>query len=151
LDDAIGRVDLIQIRERDLDGRRLLGLAELKAEPVAQATQPPAPPRLPARDERLKEMADKAVAAPKQELVAASELQQAVAANEMDVADRKVAKKEKAATPVAVSMVLVREFAHQVRPNRNPTDRIDFAETLCWSAGVRIISEATFRSGSTTA
>ena len=33
--------------------------------------------------------------------------------------------------------VVVREFAHQVRPNRQPTDRVDFAETLYWNAGVK--------------
>jgi alpha-2-macroglobulin-like protein len=31
----------------------------------------------------------------------------------------------------------VREFAHQVRPDRKPNDRIDFAETLYWNAGVK--------------
>jgi len=34
-------------------------------------------------------------------------------------------------------LVVVREFAHQVRPNRNPTDRVDFTETLYWNAGVK--------------
>jgi uncharacterized protein YfaS (alpha-2-macroglobulin family) len=32
---------------------------------------------------------------------------------------------------------MVREFAHQVRPDRKPTDRVDFAETLYWNAGVK--------------
>ncbi|MBL8921007.1 MAG: A-macroglobulin complement component [Myxococcaceae bacterium] len=35
------------------------------------------------------------------------------------------------------SFVSVREFAHQVRPDRKPNDRLDFAETLYWSAAVR--------------
>jgi hypothetical protein len=33
--------------------------------------------------------------------------------------------------------VLVREFAHGIRPERKPDDRVDFAETLFWNAGVR--------------
>lgn len=33
--------------------------------------------------------------------------------------------------------VVVREFAHSVRPDRKPNDRVDFAETLFWSAGVK--------------
>lgn len=33
-------------------------------------------------------------------------------------------------------MLFVREFVHVVRPNRKPTDRVDFAETLYWNAGV---------------
>ncbi|NBD09344.1 MG2 domain-containing protein [Corallococcus silvisoli] len=33
--------------------------------------------------------------------------------------------------------VYLREFAHAVRPNRKAGDRVDFAETLYWNAGVR--------------
>lgn len=33
--------------------------------------------------------------------------------------------------------VLVREFAHRTREGRQPSDRIDFAETLYWNAGVK--------------
>ncbi|RKH20556.1 A-macroglobulin complement component [Corallococcus sp. CA047B] len=33
--------------------------------------------------------------------------------------------------------VYFREFAHTVRPNRKAGDRVDFAETLYWNAGVR--------------
>ncbi len=36
-----------------------------------------------------------------------------------------------------VAFVSVREFAHQVRPDRKPNDRLDFAETLYWSAAIR--------------
>lgn len=36
-----------------------------------------------------------------------------------------------------VAFVSVREFAHQVRPGRKPNDRLDFAETLFWSAAIR--------------
>lgn len=37
----------------------------------------------------------------------------------------------------ASSFVLVREFAHQVRKDRKPTDRVDFEETLYWNAGIK--------------
>jgi len=33
--------------------------------------------------------------------------------------------------------VTVRVYAHQVRPNRQPGERVDFAETLFWHAGVK--------------
>ncbi|RTL37693.1 MAG: A-macroglobulin complement component [Candidatus Melainabacteria bacterium] len=33
--------------------------------------------------------------------------------------------------------LFVREFAHQVRADRKPNDRVDFAETLYWNAGVK--------------
>ncbi len=35
------------------------------------------------------------------------------------------------------AFVIVREFAHVLRPNRQPTDRVDFTETLYWQTGVR--------------
>ena len=35
------------------------------------------------------------------------------------------------------TLVYVREYAHTVRPGRKPGDRVDFAETLYWNAGVR--------------
>ena len=38
---------------------------------------------------------------------------------------------------VPFTFVTVREFAHQVRPDRKPNDRLDFAETLYWSASIR--------------
>ncbi|MGC4117769.1 MAG: alpha-2-macroglobulin family protein [Myxococcales bacterium] len=45
--------------------------------------------------------------------------------------------------------VFVREFAHQVRTGRQPTDRVDFAETLYWNAGVKtdVNGEATVKFG----
>ncbi|HEY9732395.1 MAG TPA: MG2 domain-containing protein [Drouetiella sp.] len=33
--------------------------------------------------------------------------------------------------------IVVREFAHKVRADRKPNDRLDFAETLYWNAGVK--------------
>jgi len=33
--------------------------------------------------------------------------------------------------------IAVREYAHAVRPNRNPNDRIDFTETVYWNAGIQ--------------
>lgn len=38
---------------------------------------------------------------------------------------------------MAIGRVWVREFAHKVRKNRKPTDRVDFTETLFWNAGVK--------------
>jgi hypothetical protein len=42
---------------------------------------------------------------------------------------------DEADMPMPIAFVSVREYAHQVRPGRQPTDRLDFAETLYWSAG----------------
>lgn len=35
---------------------------------------------------------------------------------------------------VPIAFITIREYAHQVRPGRKPNDRLDFAETLFWSA-----------------
>lgn len=35
------------------------------------------------------------------------------------------------------NLIVVREFAHQVRKDRKPTDRVDFSETLYWNSGVK--------------
>ena len=38
---------------------------------------------------------------------------------------------------MVVNMVVVREYAHAVRPNRQPGQRQDFTETLFWNAGIK--------------
>ena len=38
---------------------------------------------------------------------------------------------------LAMAMVMVREYAHHVRANRQPNDRVDFTETLYWNAGIK--------------
>ncbi|HEX8537871.1 MAG TPA: alpha-2-macroglobulin family protein, partial [Cystobacter sp.] len=38
---------------------------------------------------------------------------------------------------IAMPRVYFREYAHVVRPGREPGDRVDFSETLFWNAGVR--------------
>ena len=51
---------------------------------------------------------------------------------------------------IANNFVVIREFAHQVRPDRKPGDREDFSETLFWNAGVKTNStngEATISFG----
>lgn len=35
------------------------------------------------------------------------------------------------------NLIAVREYAHKQRENRQPSDRVDFTETLYWSAGVK--------------
>ena len=52
-----------------------------------------------------------------------------------------------------VAFVTVREFAHQVRPDRRPNDRLDFAETLYWAAAVKTdaTGEATVKFGTSDA
>ncbi|QSQ12611.1 alpha-2-macroglobulin family protein [Myxococcus landrumensis] len=43
-----------------------------------------------------------------------------------------------AEAPLArASIPMIREYAHMARPKRKPQDRVDFAETLYWNAGVR--------------
>jgi len=59
----------------------------------------------------------------------------------LDKADAMQDKAEFAARRKSIAfrqnVVFIREYAHQVRPNRNPNDRRDFTETLFWNAGVK--------------
>ncbi|HEX7602650.1 MAG TPA: hypothetical protein VF316_13630, partial [Polyangiaceae bacterium] len=50
---------------------------------------------------------------------------------------------------VPFTFVTIREFAHQVRPGRQPNDRLDFAETLYWAASIHTDAngEATVKFG----
>ncbi|MEZ0267505.1 MAG: alpha-2-macroglobulin family protein, partial [Phycisphaerae bacterium] len=65
----------------------------------------------------------------------ARKLEEAQAGKDMGVLDarrkRAFNKEQVAAFP------FVREYAHAVRPSRQPGDRADFTETLYWSAGVK--------------
>jgi hypothetical protein len=85
------------------------------AKPVMRARPQEARPMPPQADARLVEAARRA---------------------EADRADLDILAEEKAAQP-QVQMVYFREYAHQVRPGRKAGDRVDFAETLYWNAGVR--------------
>ncbi len=63
------------------------------------------------------------------------DLQDALMVNEKSkkramIADNEIAQSQSA-------LVLVREFAHEVRKDRKPTDRVDFADTLFWNAAVK--------------
>ena len=52
--------------------------------------------------------------------------------------------------PRQMPLVVVREYAHAVRPGRVPGERIDFTETLYWNAGIRTdakTGQATVRFG----
>ena len=74
---------------------------------------------------------------------------------DLQAAMAKVAEGEQAArlldaddAEIADALVYVREYAHELRPDRKPTDRVDFTETLFWHAGVRTdakTGEATVR------
>ncbi|MBI3184512.1 MAG: A-macroglobulin complement component [Myxococcales bacterium] len=50
---------------------------------------------------------------------------------------RKNARIAQEPTSALSNLVPVREYAHALRPGRKATDRVDFAETLYWNAGVR--------------
>ena len=102
--------------------------------PVA-AADPPPPPPMPV-----------GVAMPMKE--EAQKRQNAMGgARAMRADDRLVAMGESMRVPFA--FVTIREFAHQVRPNRKPNDRLDFAETLYWAASIKTDAngEATVKFG----
>ncbi|WP_166819670.1 MG2 domain-containing protein [Thalassoroseus pseudoceratinae] len=94
-----------------------------------QAERPPAPP------------AENADAAPEQKQLR-QQLGKAIAADR--AATRRLLKpgaNRVAGGFGAAPFVVVREFAHKVRANRQPGERVDFTETLYWHAGVRTDAE----------
>ncbi|CAM3210215.1 A-macroglobulin complement component [Corallococcus sp. ZKHCc1 1396] len=108
-------------------GGALPNLAKAAAPaPVPMALAPPAPEPMGlaaaapvvVAEERLQEVEEEAPMMDKARR----------AKREMNFVDRRVLRGQ---------AVYFREFAHTVRPNRKAGDRVDFAETLYWNAGVR--------------
>lgn len=93
------------------------------AQPVA-ANVPPAPGFQPPAEKQ---------AARLQAGAGERKMKRELAADELWAADEEDMPARRRARPHLV----VREFAHQVRPDRRPDDRLDFAETLYWHAGLR--------------
>jgi hypothetical protein len=68
----------------------------------------------------------------------ADELQVAMSRNAVFGKKRRIAAGFAFVPPMpANSFAYVREFAHEVRKDRKPDDRVDFTETLYWNAGVK--------------
>ena len=55
----------------------------------------------------------------------------------MDGADAMLENEMASSRSTQNDLVMVREFAYEVRKDRNPTDRVDFTETLFWNSGVK--------------
>jgi hypothetical protein len=92
---------------------------------IAVPAPPPAPPKHP--------VASQAAVEPVRQ-----ELDRAIERRELAAADHAVFAKRKMRPEAArQDLVVVREYAHAVRPGRLPTDRLDFTETLFWQAAAR--------------
>lgn len=90
---------------------------------MARLNKPMAPPQ--------KQQAGQAPAPPKPAVIA-GKLRPLDMDRKAWAADEIIAREE----PAQV-MAYVREYAHAVRPGRLETDRVDFAETLYWNAGIK--------------
>ena len=64
-------------------------------------------------------------------------LDEEAAGEAMPVARQKAARMDRRRGPAARPIAYVREYAHQARAGRKPNDRVDFTETLYWSAALR--------------
>ncbi len=69
------------------------------------------------------------------------ELAEDIALDEFNLAEPLAEQKEMAKIAPRFAprtqLVVIREYAHKVRDNRKPNDRVDFAETLYWHKGIR--------------
>lgn len=115
--------------------------AAAASSPVPASVQPPAPPPLAVvsmlMGADMKEVAGKPMPVPEPMArpVAMDELQGAMKkvasrARRMEIMDKDLI------AQAPCNVVFVRQFAHQVRKDRKPTDRSDFTETLYWNTGV---------------
>ncbi|MBL8955385.1 MAG: A-macroglobulin complement component [Myxococcaceae bacterium] len=101
--------------------------------PVAPVqAAPPAPPPVVAEPVAIARQPAERPAASKQQAMMGEAIEEAKAKKR----ERAVAGRELRAVP-ASAFVFVREYAHVVRPGRRAGDRVDFAETLYWSAGTK--------------
>jgi hypothetical protein len=99
--------------------------------PVPAAPRPAAPPAV-AEPVPAPSVASQ-VAAP-----AEVAFDKAIAKEEEARAERQVMGKALVARrPPRQDLVVVRQYAHQLRAGRRPTDRVDFTETLFWAAAAR--------------
>jgi uncharacterized protein YfaS (alpha-2-macroglobulin family) len=104
------------------------------APPPAAAVAPPPPPPMPVMQQPAADRVARAEPMPNASMAGA------VAKAEEAKRDMEIAPKRKMAAkprPPQQPVVYFREYAHQVRPGRKAGDRVDFAETLYWNAGVR--------------
>jgi uncharacterized protein YfaS (alpha-2-macroglobulin family) len=111
------------------------------AAPVPQAAPPPpAPPPAPAPIMQQpiagKQMPAKPMPEPNASMAGAVREAEA-ARKDMMFLGEEAKKEDVARRRQAQQPVYFREYAHTVRPGRKPGDRVDFAETLFWNAGVR--------------
>ncbi len=110
-------------------------LAAAPKVPVAVAARPPPQPAQVAQVPLAK------VVAAKQDVAKEARVaERAAMANEAKPARRQLARAmaiDESFGGLAANFVSVREFAHQVRPDRKPNDRFDFAETLFWTAAIQ--------------
>jgi alpha-2-macroglobulin-like protein len=102
----------------------------LAAKPMAQAALAPAEAGAPARMPLLQKEMQEPMAGE------GAKLQNAIMVQDRRARAKMIAGKDQFAAQLS-NLVVVREFAHQVRPDRKPTDRVDFAETIYWNAGVK--------------
>lgn len=127
-DDAKGGMDAMALGGVGVARRNLNAVEPRKpapqAPPVARPASPinaPPPPKA------------QPVAAPRPQAVAAGRAKQAVP--EAMVAEHE--EDRRGARRLAPVVAFTRVYAHAVRPDRKPNDRLDFTETLYWSAGLR--------------
>ena len=121
----------LEERRAMLAARAVPGRPVANAPMPAEAPQAAAPPPMAAPP--AKAAAPVLVAPPAPALEAAIAQEKEARDNRAVLGKR--ARRE--APPAQQDLVVVREYAHELRPGRQPDDRLDFTETLFWAAAAR--------------
>ncbi|HYO56404.1 MG2 domain-containing protein [Archangium sp.] len=123
--------------------RRGAAVPRMPARPgVPQMAQPPRAAPLPVMPPAQRRamgapVAGKAVASPKPRPPRDEPMARAVRKAEREAPEELAIADDMLEPEPPEQMVYFREYAHTVRPGREPGERVDFAETLYWNAGVR--------------
>lgn len=110
--------------------------------PMPEAVAEPEPKEIP---EKVMEAADGPIAASVAKPQAEPQSQAARSRGDFLREERAAAKDDLMWNQHGGQWITVREFAHRVRDERRPGDRIDFAETLYWNAGIQTAKDGTAR------
>lgn len=124
-------------KDRQLFAEKPTVLAQMAPPPPLASLKPPMPKESRANADAPGFFANEKKQKIAQARAGINELQDALMRADRRARGKRFLRNDEFSTRGPSNLVYVREFAHQVRANRKPTDRVDFSETLYWNSGVK--------------